>query len=483
MAVTININQLTQEQIKYISSHLKIIPKPNFFDIKRSRKFGNDAESNIPIDFYLYDETTGNIKIPYKYSCVLFGCNLNKNIRHPIIDIKFTKQLFESQIDIYESALKSLTDTCFVNLNIYTGAGKTILASKLVSMLSRVTLVLVTNTILCPQWYKTMINYTTSKPYIVDGILTCDPYTNVLICMTSRIHYIPQEWLNLVGTLVIDESHTFCSASRVQALLSTTPLYCITCSATPIRDDGMHVMMECLSGIDRIIRISKKPFNVTRYNTGYNPEIPLTRDGMTNWSELVNMMCGDEERNNIILDLIKKYANTDKILVLTTRQEHVYQLHKMILALGIKCDYMTGIKKSYSDSTVLVASIKKVGTGFDEESACEDFNGIRINRLILPVSIKSVSLLEQVAGRVFRSQFPEIDYLIDDNKVSEKHFAKGCTWFKSRNGKIFIVDTPKSIQNKQSVTSDVESLAFKQIQNNQKSINTNVLNQLGYTKM
>jgi len=266
--------------------------------------------------------------------------------------------------------------------------------------------------------------------------------------MSSRIHYITQDWLNVIGTLVIDESHTFCSNSRVPALLATSPLYCITCSATPIRDDGMHVMIEAISGTDRIIKISQKPFNVIRYNTGFDPEMPVNYDGMPNWNKLVTMMCEDPERNNLIIELVKAHVNKDKILILTTRKEHVLLLHGLISALGIKCDYMTGTKKTYSDSNVLVGTIKKIGTGFDEESACADYNGIRIARLILVVSIKSVALLEQVAGRVFRSQFPEIDYLVDDNNISDKHFKKSRNWFESRKGNINVMNTQKYINNK-----------------------------------
>lgn len=452
MAICEHIGKLSSIQKDFISTHLTISPKETYFDRKRNfyrKKINEDqGEDNKTVTFYSYDQQTGIIRLPYKYGENLLGYNPNLLLRYPITDLKFTRKLYESQIEMYTQSIADLVFKRTVNLNIFTGAGKTILAACLSCYLSLYTLILTTSTTLLPQWEKSFQRFTNAKIHIVDGIFICDPYTNVIICMTSRIQYIPQEWLSMIGTLIIDESHTFCSSSRVPAILATNPKYIITASATPFRDDDMHVMMEAVSGIHRIIKISKKPFNVTRYNTGVDIEIPVDYAGTPNWNELVNLMCEDIYRNTLIIELIKTYYTKHKILILTARKNHVLLLHKLISELGIKCDYMTGKKKAYSDSNVLIGTIKKIGTGFDEESACEDFDGIRISRLILAVSIKKKSLLEQVAGRVFRSDFPELDYLIDDNNISIKHFTKNIDWFISRNGTIKEYNTPRALHNK-----------------------------------
>lgn len=451
MAIRVRYSNLKQIQKDYIIAHLNISPKEDYFAKKRKwrRKDPDDTDGeNGPVSFYIYDQRTDMISLPYKYAINLLGRNDNLFIHHPSVNIKFTRQLFETQTPMYQQAILDLNMQLTANLNIYTGAGKTILATALVSYLSKLTLVLVTNTILLEQWLSSFRRFTTAICYIVDGLFLGDPHTNVIICMTSRIHYIPTEWLSLIGTLIIDESHTFCSVSRVPAILSVCPKYIITASATPERDNNMHVMMEALSGTHRIIKISEKPFIVTQYNTGYNETIPIKND-IPDWNALVNMLCEDEYRNSLILDLVKLHHKTQKILILTVRQEHVLYLYQKINDMGVKCDYMTGNKKSYSDSNVLVGTTKKIGTGFDEESACEDFGGIRISRLILAVSIKSLKLLEQVAGRVFRSDFPEIDYLVDDNKISGNHFKKSIGWFTSRNGTVKVFNTPRALSNMQ----------------------------------
>jgi len=163
----------------------------------------------------------------------------------------------------------------------------------------------------------------------------------------------------------------------------------------------------------------------------------------------LNAICEDPDRNNLILNMVKQYHQHHKILILSDRVEHVIFLYESIKNMKISCDYMAGKKKTYNDSNVLVGGIKKIGTGFDESNACADFNGVRLDLLLLVTSIKKKSRLEQVAGRCFRSDFPQIIYFIDDNPISSKHFNKGIPWFISRNGTVYMHDSPKAILNKQ----------------------------------
>jgi superfamily II DNA or RNA helicase len=176
-------------------------------------------------------------------------------------------------------------------------------------------------------------------------------------------------------------------------------------------------------------------------------------NGVLDWSDFTLKQAISEERNDQVLGLIKAHPDY-KILILTWRSErHVLPLFKYLKSHGIDCDYMSGTKKTYRDSRVLVGTIQKIGTGFDEKAACENFNGMRINMLIKLGSTASSELLEQVAGRAFRAEFPVIVDFVDDHPLSEKHFTKVADpWYKSRNGKIVVVKSPyylKMEKNKQ----------------------------------
>jgi len=76
---------------------------------------------------------------------------------------------------------------------------------------------------------------------------------------------------------------------------------------------------------------------------------------------------------------------------------------------------------------------------------------MRINLLILVGSTKSIKLLEQVAGRAFRSEFPQIIHFVDECKISKNHWRAASPWYKSRNGTIQTVFSPYYRQNKDKI--------------------------------
>ncbi len=449
MSVGIFLSELSEDTLNNIKSLLTIKPNESFFQkkYKKYKKYSKNNEESEKgvVEFWITDSDV--IYIPYYFYAITFKVrpNISKITYgfYPQANFNFTKSLYDSQIIICRDMLEHLTLYGTANLNIFTSGGKTVMCAYTSSVMKLKTLVLISNTVLSVQWINTYKEFTNAKIYSVEGIGDPPIDTDIVICMYTRIHYLSKKFLFGVGMLIIDEAHTFCSISRVQALLSTQPKYIVAATATLEREaDGMHSMILSMCGLHRIFKKSEKPFNVVLYNTGCDVDIPYTRFGDPDWTNLVNRLCKDEERNQLIVDIIKGNLQ-HKILVLTLRQEHVSVLHDKLVSLSISCDYMTGRKKKYNDSKVLIGTVKKIGTGFDEKMSCEDFSGINIDLLIIAISIKSTGLLQQVSGRVFRAQFPNIIGLYDDNPISEKHMAKNEKWFKSVNGNVVYLESPK----------------------------------------
>ena len=73
-------------------------------------------------------------------------------------------------------------------------------------------------------------------------------------------------------------------------------------------------------------------------------------------------------------------------------------------------------------------------------------------------SMRSQSLLEQVAGRIFRADFPQIIHLVDDVQISENHWKDAQSWYISRNGYIMIYDSPYAVQKKKVDVSSPEEV-------------------------
>jgi len=85
-------------------------------------------------------------------------------------------------------------------------------------------------------------------------------------------------------------------------------------------------------------------------------------------------------------------------------------------------DILSGTKSKYFDSRILIGTISKISTGFDSANVAINFNGIAIDTLILAGSTKSHNLHIQSIGRVFRSDYPTIFELVDDNRISKSHW-------------------------------------------------------------
>jgi superfamily II DNA or RNA helicase len=451
---------------------LKIIQQELIFQPTEKFQANKQAKHNITVEkdaIALWRADPNYVYVPYNFYNRLVSTQLipiQSQIvnNYPLVDLKFTQELFDMQKPYYEAALAQLNLYGTTTLNVHTAFGKTVAGAKLAADCNLLTLVLYTNTTLEPQWKSTFDNFTNATCWVVGQ----EPPKafHVILSMNTRIDKIPQHILNMVGTVIIDEAHTFCTKGRAPVLILTCPKYVIAMTATLIRNDGMIPLIQSVCGIHKIEKISRKPFRVYRYNTGITGDVvPSNYVEGNDWSKLVNSLCINEQRNQLILDTIKMNLTGDfKILVLTRRNKtHVIPLHELVKNAGIKVDYMSGNKRKYSDSQVLIGTIDKLGTGFDEKAACENFNGIRINLLLIVISIASVPLLEQVAGRAFRADFPNIIYFVDDNKTSIYHWELGVPWFKSRNGTIYEINSPY-VQPKVSVN-DLHAQMLKRFNN------------------
>jgi len=80
---------------------------------------------------------------------------------------------------------------------------------------------------------------------------------------------------------------------------------------------------------------------------------------------------------------------------------------------------------------VLVGTDRKIGTGFDEATACANYRGRPSDLVIICNSIKKVARLIQNAGRGFRADKVNIMHLIDDDSILESHWKGNEDWYRS----------------------------------------------------
>jgi superfamily II DNA or RNA helicase len=463
MSIKVLRSLLLDSHVDLIRKMLIIYPlEKEVFTKRGEKKNFNPVDTKEPIQFYYVQD--GYVYLPFQFGNILMGKIYNFNNFYPIHNFSFIGQLRDYQIEDMNTAFKQLTTYCSTTLNFSTGAGKTICSAFLSCSLKLLTLVLIHLTPLMESWKETFKNNTNAKIWLV-GEMDMPKEFDVIICMEQRVEKIEDDILKKVGFLVIDEADRFTTKSRVKPLLAVQPKYIVGLTATlDLRVDGMDVMLHSLLGTHKVVRNIQKKITLYRVNTDFAPVIQKTSRG-TDWSVVSRSLSENDERNNEIVDFVYRH-NTHKILILCHLVEHVKALYgkfikrnnefkcvEQIVKVGLgrllnrnliglvekylgddrlSVDSYSGNKKKFNDSQVLIGSTRKIGIGFDDQSGLEN-DGIRINMLIITSSMKDLSLLTQVLGRI-RDNNPIIVYLVDANATIQSHFRVAKKFVEEKSG-------------------------------------------------
>jgi hypothetical protein len=412
---------------------------------------------NVPEPILFYNIDGDIVHLPYLFAASLFQITPNVDIPYPITELTFTGTLRENQIPVEHEAWEQLERYGTSTLGLYPGFGKTILGAKLASRAKLMTVILVHREILTVQWKSTFEQFTNARVWIV-GEKNPPSICDVIICMDTRWDLIPKFMRDAIGFLIIDEAHAFCTPTHVGCLLAFHPKYILLESASLERDDNMHSMAYAIAGNHGVYRESNIPFNVMKILTNTKPIRKHNRMGGVDWASLVQDTLMDQRRNQIILNLVAANLNR-KILILTSLRDHATLLYDSLQQMRIPSDYLCGTKRGYIDSTVLVGTISKIGTGFDPATSCPTYAGKPFDLLILACSIKKYSMLVQNVGRVFRAQFPTVMHLVDNDDIYKSHWYKARKWYIARGG----ILTEHNIENNEAYTPDAINISNQQL--------------------
>lgn len=404
-----------------------------------------------PIYFYQITDTEVVIpyQLPFSYGVVQHP---NTSIQYPVSTYSFTASLIKEQPQLVHEAIGHLNQTGSVLLHLPPGTGKTAISAYLGAMYTGIMLVIFTQSDLIKSWYNTFKQFTTAKVWVVDEKEYPVPTeVNVIICMRDRIDKIGEQLLNAVRILVLDEAHLLCTSMGVKDFLKVTPRYIIACTATPDKANGMEsILYQMVNPKSVVYRpnlkhgIIRKHLTKIEHKTEPNP----TGKGI-NWTAFIQEIITNRERNLQIVTICKQNPE-HKIMILTARVDHAETLYEMLLEdkqdvqiLRAKNSKKRGgtaepkgprggkKQTKIKNSRIIVAGIRKAGTGFDLRMYVEDFDGIEISMVILGTPYKSHTELEQNVGRA-RDLNPIIYDLVDANDKTHKHWTERCKWYRSQ---------------------------------------------------
>ena len=423
MSVRVKLNELNKKQKANITKCLYLQPKQTGHF---NKGFGQTPKD--PVLFYNLDKPNGEIVLPYTFGNSLLGRHVNSSKNYPFSKYDMLAEPRDYQNELLAESFKHLQEKGTTTLNLRPGWGKSFAAAYLASKLNGLVLVMFPSLIIKKGWISTFKQFTNAEVWVIDSKAEVPKSCNVILSMDTMFHKIPQNILDQVQTLVIDEAHMFCVPSRINCLLGVQPKYVMALTATLERRDDMHRIIHAVCGKHGVSAKFEDPFTVYKFQTGIKTEIEETKSGNPNWAKLVKDLAFDPKRNALIIDWIEHNPHF-KIMVLTWNFEHAHFLKDILVSKGISSDVLAGKKTSYRDCRVLVGTVSKCGVGMDQESLCDDWAGERSNMLLIVGSTRSPSLIQQMCGRVFRAKFPIIVDFVDNNSICKNHWRIREQWY------------------------------------------------------
>lgn len=460
MAAAIKFSDLTENQVRLIQLALTIQPLDPEAEKRKLYKSAATKNAKVapPIGFFkvisgpkkepsdsskvaIADPKDAVVMVPFRFACGLLGKMANRDRSYPkVVDVgydrpHFVAKLLDNQVPIAQELYQQLATYGTTTAGLPPGWGKTMVGIWLWHMTATVLCIYVTREILVTSWMTTIKK---AVPGMVDrtwivGEKNIPKEIAIIICMNERYHHVPEHIRASVGCLIVDEAHLFFTPGNVEPLLYFTPKFVILETATLYRDDGMERMGYAMAGEHGVLRKPDKQYTLLALSTLMC--VPEEKNSFGNdFGAMTEKLCKLPERNRIILDIV--YTNPHrKFMILTRRADHVGYLADCFTQMGIRCATLFGTQKSYFDSPVLIGTMSKIGTGFDEANFCPDYNGRGSDTLILCSSIKKYQSFEQQKGRI-RASNGIVICLVDNNAASKRHLKDMIPWITKTSGTV-----------------------------------------------
>ena len=220
--------------------------------------------------------------------------------------------------------------------------------------------------------------------------------------------------------VIVDECHHIPAVTFEKIIKSFHGKYILGLSATPNRKDGMEpLIFQQLGSIAYEVKSKRKKTNRLKIvESNFVSEVD-------NFSELINEMANNEDRNSLIVNEILKYKDR-KILVLTDRIEHIENLELLLKYHNLEYVAVHGSMKKeeqninmekVENSSLVLATTSYFGEGIDFP---------HLDTIIFATPISYYGRLVQYLGRIGRGgdDCLAIDILDVYNKFALSSYKK-----------------------------------------------------------
>ena len=476
---------LNDRSIKFIY-RLASLPNPKYYEAQKNRI----SVYNIPRIQQLYHEDESFVYLPRGcYEDLVkvlnfFGVEIivkDNQTYGEMIMVSFNGKLKDYQKDGLDKLMK-YDNGLFVARPSY---GKTVTAIALIAELKLNTLIIVPNLTLLAQWKERLntfldVGYDFKKEKDKFGQYSGSKkkLTNKIdvACIDSLLGEEGTEMLKRYGVVILDEVHHIAATSYEQVVRKCYSKYLYGFTATPKRSDkNEKIIYKTIgdiryqykdddSGLDKILKPKFTSFTFS--------SIEKTMP----YSDMLSILLMDEERNDRIINDIKKaFKEKKNIIVLTDRIEHINLLKSKLSDMDnvfvINGQLSTSEKKQFFSNVerankgfVIISTGKYIGEGFDEK---------KLDTLFIVSPFRWNGTLEQYVGRLHRTdenkEEVEVHDYVDINiKMFENMYHERLRGYK-RLGYVICGDEV-IFERKIYSTSDYRSKLFEDLKECKKEI-------------
>lgn len=351
----------------------------------------------------------------YPDFCVPFAFGTSRQSRQPIARPlcefpSFRGQLRAEQEAVFQQAKLMLATQKYCMISCYTGFGKTITTIALACAFRLKTIIVCHRTCLYQQWTESLGQFTEGSRVVRLPDQQDADYDFGIINISS-IH----KWSSIPDNLLLitDETHLLLSEKRSKNLLSIRPRKFLGLTATPYRPDELHALFRLFFGTNYIYKPLFKVHNVYQVNTNLIIDNRYV-NGKLDWNYVLEQQCDNDERNKMLLTIVRAFPKNRTWLVLVKRKRHAVHL-ETLFGSEFKVSLLIGNRHSYDTScNILIGTVGKIGTGFDFPT---------LDSLLIATDM--VEYYIQFLGRVMRTcRVPVVVDVVDSHPILQSHFQK-----------------------------------------------------------
>jgi superfamily II DNA or RNA helicase len=449
---TIPLSLLSKEDYEYL--HKDLYVKPVVMGVQYGAATGEESNA-----FHVYRESPNKIYIPRFYGVERYGLPSKSEIcGGDDIAVEFTKPLRDYQEEIIDIYMKyARTPLCGGStelgnggiLEVPCGAGKTVMALKIISLLKKKTIIIVHKEFLMNQWIERIAEFLpTAKIGKIQGPQFDIVDKDIVIGMVQTLYdkeYATNAFSSF-GLTIIDEVHRIGSEQFSKTLFKTITPYMLGISATVDRKDKLTRVLYMFIG-DKIYskpREAEDPVCVRaiqyKVDDAVFNETAIDFRGNPKYSTMISKLCDYNRRSDFIVRIIGDLIIEEpekQIMILGHNRSllnYLYDavVHRKIASVGFYIGGMKQEKLQESETKQIVLATYAMAA-----------EALDIKTLSTLVMITPKTDIVQSVGRILRTKHekPIVVDIVDSHDIFQNQWNQRKRFYKKCNYRIRQIDS------------------------------------------